>query len=73
MLQQFIESSGGVIPATVILMLALNAALTGLKSALEFIKDKTATDADNKAFLVVSKLCGILSGIIDWATANKAH
>lgn len=72
-MQEFINASGGLIPATLILVLATNAALTGLRTALEFIQDKTETKLDNQAFQIISKISGLLAGLVDILSANKKH
>jgi len=43
------------------------------KTGIEKIKDKTATDGDNKAYDLISKISGILSKAIDYVTANTQH
>lgn len=72
-MRDFINASGGLLPAVLILVLAMNAFLTGLKSALEYVKDKTVTDADNKVHATLAKVLGFLTSLIDVLTANKPH
>lgn len=54
-------------------IVCVNIALSAAKQVLEVIKDKTATDGDNKAYDLVSKISGYVSKIIDWVTANTQH
>lgn len=72
-MQEFINSVGGPVPAALLLMVAFNAFMTGLKSALEHVMDKTANTVDNKVHAVVAKVCGLLTAAIDLLTANKPH
>jgi hypothetical protein len=53
--------------------ICVNIALSATKQVLEKIKDKTATDGDNKAYDLISKISGILSKAIDYITANTQH
>jgi len=50
-----------------------NVALTAVSSILDKIKDKTDTDADNKASDFLHKWLPKVQSIIDWLTGNKAH
>ena len=50
-----------------------NALLTGVKHALEKVKDKTASTLDNRAYGVVSTVSGALSAVIGWLTANSSR
>ncbi len=72
-MQEFITEVGGPVPAALLLMVAFNVSLSGLKSGLEKIMDKTETTADNKIHAVIAKVCGLLSAAIDLLTANKPH
>ncbi len=72
-MQQFIESSGGILPACLILVLTMNAVLTGLRTGLEFIQDKTDSKLDNQAYFIVSKACSMLASFVDLLSANKKH
>jgi len=54
-------------------IVCVNIALSAAKQVLEKIKDKTATDGDNKAYDLISKISGILSKAIDYVTANTQH
>ena len=54
-------------------IVCVNIALSAAKQVLEKIKDKTATDGDNKAYDLISKISGVLSKAIDYVTANTQH
>jgi len=54
-------------------IVCVNIGLSAAKQVLEKIKDKTATDGDNKAYDAISKVSGILAKVIDWVTANTKH
>lgn len=52
---------------------AFNIALSGLKAALDLIKDKTATQVDNKIADVIGKIAGLLSKALDAIGYNPKH
>lgn len=54
-------------------VMALNLFLSGLAKALEVIKDKTASKADDKVWYWVDKLAGISKSIVDFLSANPKH
>lgn len=54
-------------------VVAMNILLAGAAKALEAIKDKTATDVDNKIYAVISKISGFLSKALDIMGANREH
>ncbi len=72
-MKEFIASNGGMIATTILVMVTFNAFLSGLKAALELIKDKTVTDADNKAFDFVSSVKAALQKVLDVVGYNPEH
>lgn len=72
-MKEFIAANGGIIAAAAGLMIAVNMVLSGLKQGLEYIKDKTATDVDNKAYALVSSISGFLSKALDVIGYNPEH
>jgi len=50
-----------------------NVALTAVSTILDKIKDKTATDVDNKASDFLHTWLPRLQSVIDWLTGNRAH
>jgi hypothetical protein len=52
---------------------AFNIALSGLKAALDLIKDKTATQVDNKAAEFIGKIAVLLGKALDVIGYNKKH
>lgn len=52
-------------------VIALNVALTGVKKALDKVKDKTQNDWDNKISDAIGKVLGLLSKILEFASANS--
>lgn len=72
-MKEFIAANGGVISSTILVMVSFNALLSGLKVALELIKDKTVSGADDKAFDFVSKMKEFLSKILDVVGYNPEH
>lgn len=72
-MKEFIEANGGIIATTLLVVVSFNLLLAGLKSALEVIKDKTATQVDNKIYEAVSKVSAFLSKILDMVGYNPEH
>jgi phage antirepressor YoqD-like protein len=57
----------------VLTILAVLAVLTGLSAALGMIKDKTASQADNKAYAVISWIAKWLQKLADLLSGNLEH
>lgn len=72
-MKEFLSQNGGMVGVVVMVAVALNFLLSGVSKMLEVIKDKTATNLDNRAFIFVNKLTGILSKVIDWSSGNREH
>lgn len=54
------------------IVLALNAFLFGAYKALEYIKDKTVTNADNSAYDLIGKILGYIQKILE-ITGNNTQ
>ena len=54
-------------------VVAFNVILTGLKQGLDLIKDKTATQADNKLADFLGKIVGLLGKLVDAVGFNPKH
>ena len=54
-------------------VVAFNLALSGIKAGLDLIKDKTASQVDNKAADIVGKAVELLGKILDLIGYNKKH
>lgn len=54
-------------------VIAVNALLSGLKVAVDAIKDLTQSELDNKVSAFLGSFLGILGKIVDWASANVKH
>jgi hypothetical protein len=52
-------------------VIALNILLTGLKKSLGWIKDKTATTLDDKAYDAVTKVLGVGEKVVEFLSANS--
>lgn len=50
-----------------------NIALAGIQRGLEFIKDKTETKLDNKAYDAIAKIIKVLLKLIDVVGFNPQH
>lgn len=63
-------------PIAVMLMtgiVAFNMCLSGISTGLDYIKDKTKSDIDNKAAAWVNKISSLLKKVIDFVGMNKEH
>lgn len=54
-------------------VVAFNLALSGLKAAVDSIKDKTANNVDNKVSEVIGKVSYWVSKVIDMIGFNTKH
>ena len=72
-MQEFISNSGGLIAAVVLIVVSLNAALTGLASGLGKIAEKTETKTDDAIAQKVSAVAAFLQRIVEIISANKPH
>jgi hypothetical protein len=57
----------------VLLIAGFNITITGLQKILLVVKDRTATQADNKAYDILNKVAAKLHTLGDWLTGNKEH
>ena len=72
-MKELLANPGAAIALIIAILIAFNMALTGLKKGLEYIADKTATDVDNKALVIVNKIAEVLQKIIDIIGHNPEH
>lgn len=72
-ISQFFEQWGDVILVIVLTILGINVILTSAKKALEFIKDKTESKLDDKAYEAVSKLLKVFNVVIEFLSANSSY
>lgn len=68
-----ILANGQMIATVVMVLVCVNIALSAAKQILEKIKDKTASNADNKAYEIISKVSDVLAKVVDWFSANISH
>lgn len=54
-------------------MVAVNYLLTGIYNFLGWLKDKTATQADDKAWAFIAKLIGWVQKVIEIGQGNQQH
>lgn len=71
MLQKILDPQN--IMIAVACVIAVNAILSGIKVALDAIKDLTKSEADNKASAILGSILGFLGKIVDWLSANVQH
>ena len=60
-------------PKTVAIVVGVNIFLTATVSVLDYVKDKTKWEGDNKAAALLHKSIDFLKKLVDWASANKKH
>jgi hypothetical protein len=72
-MENFIANNTDVIAAVAAGVIAVNMILSGVQKLLEIVKDKTATNVDNKAAAFLASATGMLQKLIDWASANRPH
>lgn len=72
-LKGILSGENGVAAQIVSIFIAVNMGLTGVKSALDYMKDKTKSDVDNKISDVLGKVLGAASWVIDLIQGNKEH
>lgn len=71
MFQEFFANPGPTLALVIAIVISFNLFLSGLKSALEYIADKTVTDVDNKALAIVNKVIEVLAKVLDLIGYNK--
>ncbi len=59
--------------AILAVVVSFNASLVAIGAFLDKVKDRTATDLDNKLSLYLHKAVTFLGKVIDFATGNKEH
>jgi hypothetical protein len=70
---EFLQHNGGIVATVLGIVIALNIFLTGLKGALEKIKDMTSTKVDDDLYAFLDKIVGFLTKVVDTVSANKEH
>lgn len=65
------EKFAGLITIILAVLVGFNMVLVGLSKILGAIKDRTATNADNKLFAVISKVSGFSQKVVDFISANS--
>ena len=66
-------SDGNLAVGLVSVLVAFNLVLSGASKLLDLFKDKTATQADNKAHAFLVKSINAIQKVIDWMGGNRAH
>lgn len=73
MIQKIMEFLQGnsVVALIISAVIAFNILITGLKKALEYIKDKTASTVDNKLYDFINKVASVLDKVVEFISANS--
>ncbi len=69
-LKDFIAQNGGLVGAVSVILVCVNILLTAVKAVLEKLQPNQPVTGV-KSILV--KVSGVVQGLIDWMTGNKAH
>lgn len=57
----------------ILIVVCVNIGLGAAGKILDKIKDKTETKLDNKIAAIINKVTPVLSKLLDWVGANRAH
>jgi hypothetical protein len=57
----------------ILYVVAFNSFLSGVYKGLSLIKDKTASNIDNKAYEIVGKIISMLMKVLDYVGYNLDH
>ena len=55
----------------ILLLMAFNIVLSATHKALELIKDKTETKADNRLYEEIGRFAGFLKTALEWLSASR--
>lgn len=70
---EILAQHGDVIQVVAVTLICVNIALSALQKILGLIMDKTQTKADNKAYVVITRVMAFIASAVDWASANRKH
>lgn len=65
-MNELLDVSSGTLGLVITLVIAVNFVLSGLAKALEVVKDKTESQADNEAHAKLLKVIEVLTRVLDW-------
>lgn len=69
---EYLSAHGGLMAVVLTISMVLNVALSAAKQIVELLQDK-ADQGETKLHAFLSTSLGVLSKLIDWLSANKAH
>lgn len=70
-MKDFITANGGLIATVIMVLMAVNALIVGLHSALEKLKDATSTDVDNKVYDLTGTIATWIQKVLEIIGAYK--
>jgi len=70
---EFLTQNAQLIGTVVLTITCFNILLSSVDTVLEKIKDKTASQLDNKLYAVVHPAVGFLKSVLDFLGANREH
>lgn len=69
---EYLNAHGGLMAVVLSISMMLNIALSAAKQIVELLQDK-ADQGESKLHAILSTALSVLSKLIDWLSANKAH
>ncbi len=72
MLKDLIAQNGGLVGAVSVILVCVNILLTAIKAILEKLQPDPAKQPEGLKGVLV-KVSGVVQGLIDWMTGNRAH
>lgn len=57
----------------IMVVMGINIMLSAAGKILDMVKDKTESNTDNKALVIVNKIAAVLTKLLDWTGANRKH
>jgi hypothetical protein len=71
-MKAFIDANGGILVTIGTVCVMLNMVLSGVAKALEVLKDSTQSQADDKAYTIVTRIISALQTVISWTSGGRA-
>jgi hypothetical protein len=68
---KMLNNQAGILTLMITVIVGFNVCLTSLKKTLGWIKDKTETKADDRAYELIAKLLGWTDKALEFASANS--
>ena len=73
LVEMFAKFQGFDLAYYVVILMGFNMAISGLKKGVDYFKDKTSTDLDNKVSNLLGKLLSLMGRVLDMVGGNVEH